>query len=42
MVKGALPFRFAAEHGSRIGLLRKDAADAGAMQWFKVGARAGR
>ncbi|KAI8470686.1 MAG: carotenoid cleavage dioxygenase [Monoraphidium minutum] len=36
MVKGALPFKFAPEHGSRIGLLRKDARDAAGMTWFKL------
>lgn len=39
MVKGQLPFSFIAKHGSRIGLLRKDAKDASGMRWFKVRVR---
>lgn len=36
MVKGQLPFKFCPEHGSRIGLLRKDASDSKGMIWFKM------
>jgi hypothetical protein len=36
MVKGQLPFCFAPQHGSRIGLLKKGAKDAKEMQWFTV------
>ncbi|GBF94451.1 hypothetical protein Rsub_07265 [Raphidocelis subcapitata] len=36
MVKGQLPFRFAAEHGSRIGLLKKGADSSEGMVWIKM------
>jgi len=36
MVKGQLPFRFAAEHGARIGLLPKCAKNASEMRWFTL------
>lgn len=37
MVKeGQMPFRFAPEHGSRIGLLPKGAKSGGEIRWFEV------
>lgn len=37
MVKdGALPFRFAKEHGSRVGLLPKGAKSGAEIRWFEV------